>query len=260
MKLEDKHAIFIILSPLISRKIWWTGKFLNFHTVHAYLVHPNCFKQWAHNHKTFFSILQVLFSTRQCYPARQFYPRQKQSPSKVVSKCKYIWTKPPISWKWDLLSKHASTTLVFSLEKFLTELKCQVRNEKKTFIFPFSIVKKQPDFSAFNLNEMCWKFSTSYERNATVSQKHNVIAETKWRKLRSFDFGGSRSRTNIHLSIITFPQKVLTTCAGPPVHTIHTTTTVNLFKLRQSRSCHYVWLHQNRFVPPIIMVSRAFHI
>ena len=131
--------------------------------------------------------------------------------------------------------------------------------KKKPFIFLFSIVKKQPDFSAFNLNEMCWKFSTSYERNATVSQKHNVIAETKWRKLRSSDFGGSRSRTNIHLSIITFPQKVLTTGALP-VHTIHTTTTVNLFKLRQSRSCHYVWLHQNRFVPPIIMVSRAFHI
>ena len=133
MKLEIKHGIFTILSLLISRKIWWTGKFLNFHTVHEYLVHPNCFKQWAHNHKTFFSILQVLFSTRQCYPARQFYPRQKQSPSKVVSKCKYIWTKPPISWKWDLLSKHASTTLVFSLEKFLTELKYQVR--KKTFYF-----------------------------------------------------------------------------------------------------------------------------
>ena len=183
--------------------------------MHANSVHPNCFKQWAHNHKTFFSILQVLSSTRQCYPARQFYPRQKQSPSKVDLKCKYIWTKLPILWKWDLLSKHASTTLVFSLEKFLTELKYQVRNQKRLFSH-FSIVKNflirnNQILFALNLNEMCWKFSTSYVPNATVSQKHNVIAETKWRKLRSFDFGGSRSRTNIHLSIITFPQKVLTT-------------------------------------------------
>ena len=60
----------------------------------------------------------------------------------------------------------------------------EVPGKKNVYFLIF--VKKQPEFPLDTWMKGVEIFSTIEQINATVSKKQNVIAETKWRKLRSF--------------------------------------------------------------------------